>query len=287
MVIPGEAGHVDTHVAVADDGTRLAVRVMRRDITLPAFVLVHGLASNARLWDGVADELAALDHSVFAVDLRGHGQSEKPATGYDFATMSADLAAVVRDVVGRRAILVGQSWGGNVVLETANRYPEVTRAVACIDGGFIRLADSFGSWPEAEEALRPPRRPGMTIGELEQRFGELFSGFPESGIRGQIANFAHFDDGTVQPHLDLEHHMSIVRYLWQHDPDEVATGLDVPVWLMPVDDGRPGKRERVESFTSKVKTSRTFWTTGHHDIHAEQPRKVVEMLLDLAAAVAR
>ncbi len=286
MVNPSEAGHVETDVAVGDDGTRLAVRSTRRDITLPAFLLVHGLASNARLWDGVAEGLAALDHSVFAVDLRGHGQSEKPATGYDFPSVASDVAAVVRDVVGRRAILVGQSWGGNVVLETANRFPEVTRAVACIDGGFIRLADSFRSWPEAEKALRPPRRPGMTMDELEQRFGELFAGFPESGIRGQIANFAHFDDGTVQPHLDLEHHMSIIRYLWEHDPDEVAATLDVPVWLMPVDDGRPGKRDRVESFTSKLKSGRTVWTSGHHDVHAERPTAVVDMLLDLAAEVA-
>ncbi len=45
----------------------------------PPFVLVHGLASNARLWDGVATALVAAGHPVFAVDLRGHGRSSKPA----------------------------------------------------------------------------------------------------------------------------------------------------------------------------------------------------------------
>jgi len=45
------------------------------------FVLVHGLASNARLWDGVARRLAGAGHSSAAVDLRGHGRSDKPDTG--------------------------------------------------------------------------------------------------------------------------------------------------------------------------------------------------------------
>ena len=42
------------------------------------FVLVHGLASNARMWDGVACELADRGHLAVTVDLRGHGRSAKP-----------------------------------------------------------------------------------------------------------------------------------------------------------------------------------------------------------------
>ena len=42
------------------------------------FLLVHGLASNARLWDGVARRLASAGHSAVAVDLRGHGRSPRP-----------------------------------------------------------------------------------------------------------------------------------------------------------------------------------------------------------------
>ena len=46
-------------------------------------VLVHGLASNAMLWEGAALAFCALGHLVTAVDLRGHGLSEKPESGYD------------------------------------------------------------------------------------------------------------------------------------------------------------------------------------------------------------
>ena len=49
------------------------------------WVLTHGLASNARLWDGVARRLAEAGHRVVTVDQRGHGQSSKPDDGYDVA----------------------------------------------------------------------------------------------------------------------------------------------------------------------------------------------------------
>ncbi|MBU6317382.1 MAG: alpha/beta fold hydrolase, partial [Acidobacteria bacterium] len=61
-----------------------------------AFLLVHGLASNARLWDGVAESLASAGHTVVAVDQRGHGLSSKPDGGYDFATVVADLVTLTQ-----------------------------------------------------------------------------------------------------------------------------------------------------------------------------------------------
>ena len=44
----------------------------------PKFVLIHGLASNARMWDGVGAALAERGYASIAVDLRGHGRSPKP-----------------------------------------------------------------------------------------------------------------------------------------------------------------------------------------------------------------
>src|SRR5205823_10946826 len=55
-------------------------------------VLLHGLASTARIWDLVAPLLAAR-YRVVALNQRGHGESDKPDDGYDFATITGDLAA--------------------------------------------------------------------------------------------------------------------------------------------------------------------------------------------------
>ena len=56
-------------------------------------LLLHGLASNARIWDGVAPRLVGAGLRVVALDLRGHGASDQPGSGYDVASVGRDLAA--------------------------------------------------------------------------------------------------------------------------------------------------------------------------------------------------
>src|SRR3712207_6026671 len=79
----------------------------------PALVLLHGLASTSHIWD-LAAPLLAQRARVVAFDQRGHGLSQQPADGYDFATVVADLDAVLQELSIARPILVGHSWGGNV-----------------------------------------------------------------------------------------------------------------------------------------------------------------------------
>src|SRR5213593_2007224 len=155
----------DLMVRVAD-GVRLHVRRWPgRNDRIP-FLLVHGLSSNARLWDGVAVRLATAHHPAFAVDLRSHGESEQPQTGYDTATASADLAAVASALDLRAAVVAGQSWGGNVAVRFAADHPQRVHALALLDGGWIDLQSQFESWEACESALRPPDLDGAREADL-------------------------------------------------------------------------------------------------------------------------
>jgi hypothetical protein len=124
----------------------------------------------------------------------------------------------------------------------------------------------------------------MTQAELEELAPTWFSDFPPEGIRAQLANFAVHDDGTVAPHLSLDHHMTILRHLWEDDPDAVAEELSVPVRVVAVGDD-PAKRARVERFAGHLRDGRVIWSDGHHDLHAQRPQDVVDVLLDLSAEV--
>jgi pimeloyl-ACP methyl ester carboxylesterase len=272
----------DIRLAVAEDGTRLAVRAHPGDFTQVPFVLVHGLSSNARLWDGVAGGLSAAGHPSFAPDLRGHGQSERPPGGYDFGTVAGDLWTVLRDVVERSAVLVGQSWGGNVVIETALRHPALVRGVVCVDGGFLRLRDRHPDWETAWAALAPPVFDHLTGAELRRRMEERFAGWPPGAVPAQLANFED-GDGTVRPRLPRERHRDVLRHLWEHDPDPVAASLDVPVRVVAVGRHDPGKEERVERFAAGLRHGSVTWLEGDHDVHAQQPDAVVDVLLDLGS----
>jgi pimeloyl-ACP methyl ester carboxylesterase len=91
-------------------GVRLTVHEAG-PVDAPAVVLVHGWSQSGEAW-------AELDgFRTFAVDLRGHGDSDEPADGYrDSAAWADDLAAVLGHV-GRPATLVGWSYGGLVIMD--------------------------------------------------------------------------------------------------------------------------------------------------------------------------
>src|SRR4051794_34327372 len=100
--MPGESsvGHIVSDRRLpATGGVSLHVREWApAEPTATPFLLVHGLASCAALWDGVGEVLAGLGHPVAAVDQRGHGLSDKPDTGYDHVTVADDLAAVLAEL---------------------------------------------------------------------------------------------------------------------------------------------------------------------------------------------
>ncbi len=154
---------------VLNDGTRL--RVADRGDG-PAVVLVHGWKGSHRLWDPTAVALVDRGHRVVAFDLRGMGESDKPASSYDFDVLSGDLAELLDRLDLDDVTLVGWSMGCTVVLRHLERgTSRVGRAVLL--NGPLRLtqADDFphampvdqldayleamaGDWPRAERAFQ-------------------------------------------------------------------------------------------------------------------------------------
>lgn len=250
------------------------------------FLLVHGLASNLHLWDGVAEGMARRGHAVAAVDLRGHGRSDKPAGGYDFATVTDDLATLIGALGFERSVVAGQSWGANLVLELAWRHPELVRGVACIDGGWIELDRRFPDWDDCARTLTPPATTGRAASEIESWVRGAHPDWPEAGITGALACFEHLPDGTVRPWLSLEHHLAILRSLWEHRPSTRYPGVKVPVLLVPADPrpasgdpaGADDRRREVEAAVASLPRSRVRWVPGDHDLHAQHPEQVAALL---------
>lgn len=273
---------VDDDIALP--GLRMALR--RADGAGRPFLLVHGLASNARLWDGVARRLAAAGHEVVAIDQRGHGRSEETADGYDTTTAAEDLHDLI-DALGwtgsRAPVVAGQSWGGNVVLTLAARHGGVA-GVALVDGGWIHLSDRFPTFEECWEQLEPPVFDGWTRASLEERARSWNSDWPEEGRLGALANFGDLPDGTVRPHLSREHHRSIVHSLWLDDPRPLYARVQVPALLMAALDAVPVGRTPVTEAVDAIPHAEVAWYVGaHHDLHAQQPQRCADDLLELAA----
>jgi pimeloyl-ACP methyl ester carboxylesterase len=182
---------------------RALVREPATDVAVdaPLLLLIHGLASNARMWDGVGAELARRGYRSIAVDLRGHGRSSKPDDGYDFATICADLCALLDHLGEPDAVFVGQSWGGNVVVHAGHAHPDRVVGVVAVDGGMIELQHRFPDWDDCAVALRPPTFTGLAASRFEASVRSMNRDWPETGIIGSLSNFEVLPDATVRAWL--------------------------------------------------------------------------------------
>ena len=253
------------------------------DTDLRTWILTHGLASNARLWDGVARRLAAAGHLVVTVDQRGHGLSSKPDDGYSVANCADDLALLIDRLALERPAVAGQSRGGNVVLELGHRHPVKVHQVVCVDGGFIDLQTAFPEWEACAEALAPPRLAGTPLDTMRRWLAESASDWPDEGRAGTMANFEVRDDATIAPWLTFERHLMVLRGLWEHRPSLVYPDVRTNVLLIPADTGdvnwTSSKSDAVEGAVGALRHGRAHWyRPAHHDVHAQHPAAVAELL---------
>ena len=107
--------------------------IHRGEESRPKLVLLHGGGANAHWWDHVAEPLAEGFH-VVALDFRGHGDSDYPAS-LEAGAFHRDLEALLEHLDAPDAVLVGHSMGGHVALGHAARCGAAhgPRALVAID----------------------------------------------------------------------------------------------------------------------------------------------------------
>ena len=268
------------------DGVALSVRRTDppRDVDpAPPFLLVHGLSSNARLWDGVAARLAAAGHAVVAVDQRSHGASDH-SDRLDLATLVDDLVAVAAGAGLDRPFAVGQSWGGNVVLELGAMRPDAVRGVAGVDGGLIDLSSRFPDIASCWAALAPPSFEGLTRGALEAHVATRTATWPVGAAAAQLGNF-RLGPGAgdpARPVLTRERHRRIVEDLYAHRPLDRVAELRVPFLLLPVTGTARGVVTEEQLDAAAVRAGAPFDVVRlpgrDHDVHLEAPELVADLL---------
>lgn len=102
------------------------------DATGIPVIFLHGLTDSWHSFESVLPFLPKTVHA-FAVTLRGHGHSSKPADGYHPKDFAADIAAFIRINSLNPVIIAGHSMGGVVAQQFALDYPQLTRALVTID----------------------------------------------------------------------------------------------------------------------------------------------------------
>ena len=142
-------------------------------------VFVHSLAGNSTHWSKQLEHLRRTRRAV-ALDLRGHGRSERPRNGdYTIAGMAGDVAAVVDTLGLDKFVLVGHSMGGGVALEYAGAHPDRVAGLVLVD-------------PIGDGKQIPPAEAKAYLAGFESNYDSTSQGYwtsiagPDSAIRKRL-----------------------------------------------------------------------------------------------------
>jgi len=131
-------GSIELNVAVAGSG--------------PLILCVHGFPELWYSWRHQIAHFSARGYTVAALDVRGYGGSSKPheIAAYSIRNLASDVASVIDQLGGGKAILFGHDWGAPIVWSTALLHPDKVRAVAglsvpCVPRGPVSFIDLIKS----------------------------------------------------------------------------------------------------------------------------------------------
>ncbi len=136
-------------------------------------VLVHGLAANQAFWNLELVSSLAKEYRVTSFDLRGHGYSSRPATGYSPSDMAIDLRELMDHLNIDTAHIVGHSYGGLISLRLAIDHPRRIRSLTLADTRLRAIAPrqilpTQADWPQLRARLA---RCGVKLKDDEPEIG--------------------------------------------------------------------------------------------------------------------
>src|SRR5215210_7767630 len=169
-------------------------------------LFVHGWCCDHTYFAPQFERCAERGHRVVAVDLRGHGRSDKPEDSYAMGVFADDLAWVCERIGLDKPVVIGHSMGGIVAFDLAARYPALPSAVVMLDAGVVLPSASREAIPAFLKTMQglhdydpdtvgAPEVPGVYIAADEaqprsdmSRFHEMFPDI----LYGKTVGSGHF-----------------------------------------------------------------------------------------------
>jgi pimeloyl-ACP methyl ester carboxylesterase len=102
-------------------------------INKPKLVLLHGITANAHAFDGLVAKGLNEHFHLYSPDLRGRGQSDKPAFGYSMEEHAQDILGLLDHLEIEQAFLCGHSFGGLLSAYMASKFPERVAGLVLLD----------------------------------------------------------------------------------------------------------------------------------------------------------
>jgi len=141
-----------------------------------ALVFVHGWTCNSDFWRAQMNDFGSLH--LIAIDLAGHGKSDKPQIAYTMEYFARSIEAVLIDAKVKRAVLVGHSMGTPVVRQFYRLFPEKTAGLVIVDGALRMMfpKEQVDQFMEPMKADYKAAAPGIVDGMVAPMKDEKLKG---------------------------------------------------------------------------------------------------------------
>ncbi len=239
-------------------------------------VLLHGITENARTWAPVIDGIDARC-SVYALDFRGHGESDKPEDFYDAESYAADVRHFIDEVLGEPALVLGHSLGGVVAVQVGRTAPALVRGLLLEDPPLYFVNDLnpiyrglFEAMVMMSTTLQDGSRSREEWFDVMAKAPDPYSGRPGIETMGAEKINLRLDSvGMMKPKALADGLAGSLKW----DTDAALAGLDCPVTLITGDPalGAVMTAEEVSRVTNIVRGSKAVAVGGvGHLIHDQQ-----------------
>ncbi len=244
------------------------------------------------VWSRLASHLPGW--RLIALDQRGHGGSEQPASGYSVRSVVADSVSAIRQLGLQRPVLVGHSWGGAIALELAAAHPELVSALAFVDGPAADVSGAMTQEVAAAQMLDGARgyagvEAACAAQEryLGQAWGMDLIPFVERSLR-------RLPEGGATSKLTLEARLEILSSMYEYRPAELFRRVEGPLLLSLANWTRETKSEaflswkRAAAAQAQEQRSDAWvrWYESHHEVTLFQPGRLAADVERLAFAAA-
>jgi pimeloyl-ACP methyl ester carboxylesterase len=244
----------------------------------PPVVLIHGWCCDHTFFAPQVAHFAQAGHAVIALDLRGHGRSDKPHQNYPISAFADDVVWVCGQLGLSRPLLVGHSMGGIVAFDVACRHPDLPSAVVMLDSAVVLPAAVRVAIPQVLDRLRGP---GYAAALRELVNGAFFLPTDDAVRRARILNVM-----TAAPQ-----HVMAAAYagLADYDAAAVASRLKAPILYVTANE--PSPRADMDRLGELVPHLLRGQTVGSgHFCQLEVPEQVnamIDRFFDILPSAAR
>lgn len=272
-------------VTVHNGMTRLQVWEGERNGETILFL--HPQGSISTIWGKMLPYFSEQYHSV-CMDLRGQGDSEKAASGYDIETQCRDILAVLDHLQVERAHLVGNSLGGDFATFFAATYPERTLSLINLDSAMIDYIGPNGESAETREEVleRFRKREIMAFDNREQMMEYARTYFTPwdsywEGLMNHVGIYT-VDNGRIAYQIPTHINLQIMETVCDlHYEQDAYPYVQCPILFLPAEAEKKlqEKLDLIERVSKHPKNKTVIIPGSRHLLPIDQPDQVSKEII--------